>query len=259
MSDEPKGIRREVSGVGGISIGGTPVSYVAVLAAVVVVFAFIPASVVVGAGGGGWPLHDALHPLIGLLLGPVAGPIASIVGMLVGNAIAPYTNLGPWSFLLGGMSAFSVGMLTQRRSGAWLVPWVMTLVLHIAYYFLATSYGIGTGLWFSNVFTVTIALILIAIPQVRTWAVRTIQSEAPSARLGLALYIIFFFGSTAGVQIIWTQGFAMNPWPADVWPALIVIILLERVVFTLIGTLIALGVLAGLRRASFVKPTLAGY
>jgi hypothetical protein len=258
-TESPRGEKREVSGLGGVTIGGTPVSYVAIMAAIVAVLAFVPASVVVGGMGGGWPLHDAIHPLVGLLLGPIAGPIASVVGILIGNAIAPYTNLGPWSFMIGLMSAFSVGMVTQRGKWYWLVPWLITLVFHVVYYFLATNYGISPGMWFSNVFTVTIALILIAIPQVRDWAVRTVKESSVGWQMGVALYIIFFFGSTAGIQANWTPGFATAPWPAEVWPALIIIILLERVVFTLVGVIVGLGVIAALRRSSFVKPKLAGY
>ncbi len=259
-AEAPRGEKREVSGIGGVAIAGTPVSYVAIMAAIVAVLAFVPASVVVGGMGGGWPLHDAIHPLVGFLLGPIAGPIASVVGMLVGNAIAPYTNLGPWSPLMGLMSAFCVGMIVQRgNKWYWFIPWIIVAVLHVIYLVLALNYGIGFGLWMSNVFTVTIALVLIAIPQIRNWSVAALKEPVISWRMGVAMYIIFFFGSTAGIQAIWTPGFATNPWPAEVWPVLIPIILVERVVFTLVGTIVGLGVVAALRRSSFVKPATAGY
>src|SRR5262245_28098251 len=255
----PRGERREVSGLGGVTIAGTPISYVAIMAAIVAVLAFVPASVVIGGMGGGWPLHDAIHPLVGLLLGPIAGPIASVIGMLIGNAIAPYTNLGPWSPLMGLMSAFSVGMVVQRGKMYCLIPWIITLVLHVVYYFLVVNYGISPGLWFSNAFTVTVALILIAIPQIRNWSVITVQESNVSRQTGVALFVIFFFGSTAGIQVIWTPAFATNPWPAEVWTPLVVIILLERVVFTLIGVIVGLAVIAALRRSSYIRPQMAGY
>src|SRR5438067_7563442 len=163
----PKGEKREVKGIGGVSIAGTPVAYTAIMAAIVAVFAFIPASVVIGGTGGGWPLHDALHPLVGLLLGPIAGPIASVVGMLVGNAIAPYTNLGPESPLMGLMSALAVGCVTQKGKWYWIIPWVITLIALVVYYFLAAAQGIGPVLWFSNVWIVILSLILIVIPPIR--------------------------------------------------------------------------------------------
>lgn len=255
----PTAAKRDVQGVGGVKIGGAPVAYVAIMAAIVAVLAFVPASVVVGGMGGGWPLHDVLHPVIGLLLGPVAGPIASGIGMLVGMLIAPYTSLGPWSPVLGIMSAFSVGMVVQRGSPLWLVPWLIIAAFHVIYWLLCTNFGIGFGLWISNTFTVTIALVLIAVPPVRNWAVAAIHEASLSWRTGVALYIVFFFGSTAGIQALWIPNWLTNPWPAEVWPVLVPIILVERVVFALVGTIVALGVIPALRRSTFVKPTRAGY
>lgn len=258
-TDAPSGEKREVSGLGGVSIAGTPVSYVAIMAAIVAVLAFVPASVVVGGMGGGWPLHDAIHPLVGLLLGPIAGPIASVIGMLVGNAIAPYTNLGPWSPTMGLMSAFAVGMVAQRGKIYWLIPWILTAVFHVVYYFLAAGYEISFGLWLSNAFTVTIGLVLIIIPQVRNWSVKMVQESGVSWQMAVGMFIIFFFGSTAGIQIMWVPAFITNPWPAEVWPVLVPIILTERVVFSVVGTIVGMGVISALRRSSFVKPKMAGY
>src|SRR5918992_598956 len=116
-------LRQPQQAAGGVTIGGAPVSYVAIMTAIVAALAFVPASVVIGGAGGGWPLHDAIHPLNGLLLGPIAGPIASVVGIFIGNAIAPYTSLGPWSPILGGMAAFAVGMVVQTGRMRWLLPW----------------------------------------------------------------------------------------------------------------------------------------
>ncbi len=250
---------RQLTVTGGVSIGGAPVSYTALMAALVAVMAFVPASIVVGGMGGGWPLHDVIHPLLGLLLGPIAGPIASIVGILIGNVIAPYTSLGPWAALMGAMSAFAVGMVMQPNRSLWMVPWVITLAAHLIYLYQCLSYGIGFMLWLSNVFTVDVALVLIAIPQVRTWATETIREGGIGWRLFVALFIVFLFGSTAGIQLNWVPSFATNPWPAEVWPALIVIIFAERVVFTAVGALIGLGVLGALRRSPIAKAKMAGY
>jgi hypothetical protein len=114
-------------------------------------------------------------------------------------------------------------------------------------------------LWLSNVFTVTLALVLIAIPPVRRWTVATVKDPRISWRTGAAFFLLFFFGSTAGIQALWIPSFITNPWPADVWPVLIPIILVERVVFSLVGAIVALGVVPVLRRSTFVKPALAGY
>lgn len=259
MSEEGLTKEKIVSATRGVSIGGAPISYTAILAALVAVLAFIPASVVVGGMGGGWPFWDVLTPAVGLLLGPIAGPIAAAIGIVVGGVIAPYTNLGPWAFLIGAMAAFTVAMTVLPRRSLWFVPWVVTLALNVIYFFQATAYGIGPMMWWSNVFTIHIALILIAIPQIRTWSIHQIRTGPIGAKTFAAFTVVFFFGSTAGIQANWVPSFATNPWPAEVWPVLIVIILVERVAFTLVGALIAMALVSALRRSSMPKADMAGY
>ena len=250
---------RKVTAASGVSIGGAPVSYTAMFAALVAVMAFIPASIVVGGMGGGWPLHDVIHPVLGLLLGPIAGPIASVVGIVIGGVIAPYTNLGPWAFLIGGMSSFAVGMVMYPNRSLWYVPWVIVALLNVVYLFQALGYGIGLPLFFSNVFMVDIALVLIAIPRIRNWAIEHVRAPGSKGKEFAALFVVFFFGSTAGIQANWVPAFATNPWPAEVWPVLVPIIAVERVVFSAVGALIAVGVLAAIRRSTLPKARLAGY
>lgn len=250
---------RKISITGGVSIGGAPVSYTALLAALVAVLAFIPASIVVGGMGGGWPFHDTVHPLLGLLLGPIAGPIASAIGIVIGGVIAPHTNLGPWAFLMGAMSAFSVAMVMYPGRSLWYIPWLITLAAHLIYLYQSLSFGIGFPLWLSNVITIDIALILIAIPSLRNWSIAQIRSGTISWKTYAGFCVVFFFGSTAGIQLNWVPSFATNPWPAEVWPVLIPIIATERVVFTLVGALIAVGVVGGVRRSALAKAKLAGY
>lgn len=260
MAENPAGKKREVSGLGAVAIDGTPVAYVAIMAAIVAVFAFIPASIVIGGAGATWPAHDILHPLIGLILGPIAGPIASVVGIFIGNALAPYTSLGPWAMLMGGMSSFTAGMVVRKRSLAWLVPWLITAVLHAVYFFQAGNEGVGPGLWLTNTFTITLALILFVIPPVRNFVINTIKDPGATRwALLVALFLICFFGGTAGIQAPWVVWYATNPWPAEVWPTLVPAILLERGIFPIIGALIGFGLITALRRSSFVKPKNAGY
>ncbi len=259
MSEQSPAQAREVAAKAGVTIGGAPVGYTAILAALVAVLAFIPASVVVGGMGGGWPFWDVIAPAVGLLLGPIAGPIAATIGVVVGGVVAPYTNLGPWGFLIGAMAAFTVAMTLLPRRSLWFVPWAITLALNVIYWFQTQAYGISFGTWWSNVFTVHLALVLIAIPQLRNWAIGRIRSGSVGATTFAAFALVFFFGSTAGIQANWVPAFATNPWPAEVWSVLIVIILVERVVFTLVGALIAMALVAALRRSNMPKADLAGY
>jgi hypothetical protein len=258
MADE-RVQERNIAAKGGVSIGGAPVAYTAILAALVAVMALIPASIVVGGMGGGWPLHDVIHSVVGMLLGPIAGPIASAVGTVVGGVIAPYTNLGPWGFLLGAGNAFAVAMVLMPGRSRWYVPWGIVAALHVVYYFQTAAYGIPLGLWISNVFTVQVGLVLMAIPQVRNWAIDRIRTGGVSVQTFLAFYVVCLFGSVSGAQMLWVVGFATNPWPAEVWTVLIFVIFVERTAFAAVGALIATGVVQALRRSAIAKAEMAGY
>ncbi len=250
---------RSIAARGGVKIGGASVAYTAILAALVAAMALIPASIVVGGMGGGWPLHDVIHATVGMLLGPIAGPIASGIGTVLGGVIAPYTNLGPWGFLLGAGNAFAVAMTLMPGKSRWYVPFGIVLVLNVVYFFQCVAYGIPVGLWFSNVFTVQVALVLIAIPQIRNWSIERIRTGGISVQTYLAFLVVCFFGSTAGAQMLWVIGFATNPWPAEVWTVLVFIIFVERTAFAAVAAMIAVGVVRALRRSSIARAEMAGY
>ena len=87
----PTGARRVVHLHSQAVIAGAPVAYVSMLAAVVAGLSLIPFSIVLGTGGGTFPLSEALFALVGIILGPGAGAVTVLVGRLIGIGLAPYT------------------------------------------------------------------------------------------------------------------------------------------------------------------------
>src|SRR4029450_3295215 len=100
----PTGQRREVHIHSRATIAGAPVAYVTMLAAVVAGLSLIPFSIVLGTGGGTFPLSEALFALVGIILGPGAGAVTVLVGRLIGIGLAPYTAGS------GGLSACVAGV-----------------------------------------------------------------------------------------------------------------------------------------------------
>ena len=67
----PKGEERRVERVGGVTIGGAPIAYIIVWAAIVFGLSFVPLpiSLVLGIGGT-FPLSQTVYPVLGFILGP---------------------------------------------------------------------------------------------------------------------------------------------------------------------------------------------
>ena len=85
-----------------------------------------------------------------------------------------------------------------------------------------------------------------------------IASPSParlSAGLALGSWIVNTLGHTFGSAL----SFYINPWPANVWRILIPIIPAEQLFRAVVGTVIGVGVITGLRAIGLVKPEKAGY
>jgi len=256
MTHVPLGEEREVKRLSAIAIDGAPITYIIALASVVTVLAFIPLSVVL-ASGGSFPLSQGVYPLIGWLLGPLAGAVASATGALVGAFVAPYTTRSlPVSLLgalAGSFAAGTMGATGKRR--AWLLP------LHIAFGALLALYA-GRAVVQNHV-TVSAALLgsfidwsawLLFFLPTRTLATRWI-ADAHLSRVAMGLFlgtwIAAGFAHLAGSTVM----YALTNWPNAVWLSMTPIAPLEHGARALTGTIIGVGVIAGLRAIGWTKPS----
>src|SRR6266850_3447895 len=131
--EPPTGPRREVRIHGRATIAGAPVAYVSMLAAVVAGLSLVPFSIVLGTGGGTFPLSEALFALVGIILGPGAGAVTVLVGRLIGIGLAPYTaGSGVLSACCAVIGPVASGTMCQP-AGRWVAPWVICTLCYAAY------------------------------------------------------------------------------------------------------------------------------
>ena len=235
-------------------IFGSPISYVALMASVVAVFQLIPFSVVLGPGIS-FPLSLAIIGLVGILLGPWAGAIAVLIGSAIGVMIAPHTAwLGPITVLVMVITPIGTGLITNGKRvivGLYLIAasiiwWVL---------FLATN-------GFPQVWTALLQPwryllpgILLLLPVLTDKAVRLLKSENRLA-LGAALgYIIWVGGALDHTLSSIIGNLIMFQLPEDVWSFLTLFIIgAERGALALVGLIVGIGVIFGLRRMGARKP-----
>lgn len=260
MSDfRPSGPERSVQFHGSAAIDGAPVAYIVVLAAVVTTLSFIPFSVVLSSGGS-FPMSQGVFGLVGWILGPWAGAIAAGVGTLLGVFFAPHTA-GVWPLSIYGAmtAAFAAGCFaTARRRLFWPVIWLWSaasLVCYVGRAYYVAGIPAQTVLWGAAVDW--LAVLLLATP-LRRYIVGWLRSpNLTLVALGLFLGTAVAFG--VAHCCVCAVSFYLFNWPEPVWLLLIPLIPIEFLFRSLIGTVIGVGVLSGLRAIGLVKPAYATY
>jgi hypothetical protein len=251
------GPRRVVHPHGQAVISGAPVAYVSMLAAVVAGLSLIPFSIVLGTGGGTFPLSEALFALIGIILGPGAGAVTVLVGRLIGIGLAPYTaGSGVLSACCAVIGPVASGTMCQP-GGRWIVPWLLCTLCYAAYISRALTLDVTVPLALITTAANWLALLLWVSP-LRGLAVRWLRSPVgPRMVIGLAL--ITYIATNAVNVVNATIEYFRVGWPAPVWVVLAPLIPLERLGLTCVGTVIGVGVIRGLRQVNLIKAENAGY
>jgi hypothetical protein len=261
----PAGPEREVLFLRGADLDGAPVAYVVVLAAVVTALSFVPASVTLGSGGS-FPLSQGILPLLGWVLGPLAGAAATGVGTSIGVFVAPHTAGIPGISILGAIaSSFFAGVMRPgtRRDGEprswWWIPVALVLALALTYLFLRAFVlnGVGVRLLVAATAANWSALLLFVLPTRRVITRWIARPRGLRAVAGLVLGTWMVTGLAHLFQL--AIAYHMFNWPAEVWTLLVGFTPAEQVVRCLVGTVIGLGVLSGLRAIGLVKPAGAIY
>ena len=244
----------EMTSTRGRGIYGAPISYVALLAAVTAVLQLIPFSVVLGPGIS-FPLSLATGGLMGILLGPWAGAIAVLIGAVIGVLIAPHTAfLGPLTILVLVMAPLASGLIVtgrQRIVGTYLIGsavvwWLLylitdgmpedTLVLLFPWRYLLPG-------------------ILLFIPGINDRVLRLLGSENRLVLASALGYITWISLQTDHTISSIIGNLILFPLPEEVYRFLLLYIIgAERGALTLVGVVIGLGVIFGLRRMGVQKP-----
>jgi hypothetical protein len=261
MSEKtPIGEERQIESLNTAAIDGAPITYLIVLASIVVALSFFPMSVIIAIGGS-FPMSQGVLGLVGWILGPIAGPIASSIGAVIGIFVAPHTAGIPFIRIWGSiLTSFAAGtmVLGTKRKRWWLWVWVYAILSFIYFAFRALVINkVGIVPFISNTFVDWSALILFALPT-RTIFARWINSKNwVLVLLGLGFGTWMTFGLTHVCLAAIT--YQMFNWTEEVFIGLIPIIPFENLMRVTIGVVIGSGVIAGLRSIGLVKPEEAIY
>jgi hypothetical protein len=257
--DTPRGEEREVQRAPGVTVGGAPIAYIIVWAAIVFGLSFVPLPISVVFGiGGTFPLSQAVYPIMGFILGPWAGALAAGIGRMIGVFTAPHTStVGILSTLVAMTTAAAGGLLVDKRNRVWPLAPIAFVVTFLFYVGSGLASGVGLSLALLSTAVNWVGILLWLIPT-RTLARRWI-AEGESTKLAAGLILGSWVVNTSSYIVPNALFYPIFKWPPAEWALLAGVAPVEHLFRTLAGAAIGFGVIMGLRAIGIVKPDKAGY
>ena len=230
------------------AMGGIPVAYLAIWAAIIAVSAILPAIPLVG--GGTFGGQEFILALPGLLFGPLGGLVAASVGSLIASLIAPATAyFGLLTFYVAAIAAAVAGLLMQNtgRSRLWVL--IIYVVGAIAWPLIPAISSIGAYVYAKGAYWPMHATALLGL-WASPWAVKQIRTyEATPVALGVAViswtsYMVNHLWLSIGYSYLYPEG--PDQW---VFAFMSGIVPGQRIVLTLVSVVIGSALIIGLHRA----------
>ncbi len=208
---------------------------------------------IIGAIGKSISAAAVVAPLIGIILGPWLGTVAVTLGGLVGASIAPIGPFGPLSFLPWTASALASGLLYNRR---WQILTVLYSILLLAFVF----YPIVGPAWLHPYFVWLQLVGLVVLVSPLQWrAVRCMRKQTRMREMMLGVGVLSFVATLFG-HVVGSMMFEIMYWPTLIgdlgswswlWQSLTFLYPVERIIITVMATLIGVPLIKTLRTYGF--------
>lgn len=224
------------------------VASISVFAALYVVLGFIPLFYIFGAYGQYITAALILAPITGIILGPVGGTLAIAIGGIAGMALTGNMPMGIFTFLPGTFDALCVGLVYR---GKWYASVAIFAVFILAFAALPSIETAKYFVWFH-----AFALLILLSPA-STLAKEYVRNNDPQ-KIVMGVGILAFIGVLID-HIIGSLFFQiLTPLPPSVWEAVAFIYPIERVLVTIVATIIGAGIIKGIRASGLkIGETLA--
>jgi len=217
------------------------IAFISVFAALYVVLGFIPLFYIFGAYGQFITAALILAPITGIILGPVGGTLAITIGGIAGMAITGNMPMGVFTFLPGTFDALCVGLAFR---GKWYASATIFAVFILAFAALPSIGAAKYFVWFHAV------ALLILLSPASTLAKEYVKNNDPQ-KIVMGVGILAFIGVLID-HIVGSLFFQiLTPIPPSVWEAVAFIYPIERVLVTIVATVIGAGIIKGVSASGF--------
>lgn len=230
------------------AIGGIPVAYLAIWAAIIAVAGILPAIPLVG--GGTFGGQEFILALPGLLFGPLGGLVAAAVGSFIASLIAPATAyFGLLTFYVAAIAALVAGLLIKNTRSARLWVLILYVVGALAWPLVPAFSSIGSYVYAKWAYWPMHATALLGL-WASPWAVKQIRTfDTKRVPLGVAViswtaYMINHIWLSLGYSFLYPEG--PDQW---VFAFMSGIVPMQRIVLTVVSVIIGSALVIGLHRA----------
>jgi len=228
-----------VIGKGPMTLHLTPaeIALISIFAALYVVTGSMPLFYIFGAYGQFMTAALLIAPIIGIALGPVGGTLAITIGGIAGMSLTGNMPMGIFSFLPGTFNALCIGLAFR---GKWYVSAAIFAVFIVAFASLPSIGAAKYYVWFD-----AFGLLILLSPA-STLAVEYAKSTDPQ-KIVLGVGILAFIGVLID-HIVGSLVFQLlTPLPQSIWETVAFIYPIERVLVTIVATIIGTGIIRGVR------------
>jgi len=229
------------------------VALVCCFAPLYAVFSFWSLFPVIGAMGKVITIAAVISPLMGIILGPSLGSVSVTLGGILGASLAQTGPFGPLSFIPGVAAAFCSGLLYEgeRRASA-----ILYSVLLLAFAFYPRT---GPA-WLHPYFVwLQLAGLALLISPLQSKAREFTRNQSNPLELSLGVGLISFT-ATLFSHIVGCIMFELIYWPIvfsepdfwrPLWQTLTFVYPAERLIITLIATIIGAPLIRTLKAFGF--------
>ena len=245
---EAKAVSPPAKSPSAIHLTTRDVASISVFAALYVVLGFIPLFYIFGAYGQFITAALVLAPITGIALGPAGGTLAIAIGGIAGMAMTGSMPMGIFTFLPGTFDALCVGLAFR---GKWHISAAIFAVFILAFAALPSIGAAKYFIWFH-----ALALLILLSPA--STLARQYAKNSDPQKIVMGVGVLTFIGVLID-HIVGSLFFQiLSPISPSIWEAVAFIYPIERVLVTIVATIIGAGMIKGIRASGLkIGETLA--
>ena len=219
--------------------------------ALYVVLYALPVFPIIGLPGAAIPAAAIMAPITGMLIGPFLGALSTILGGLISFFIGRFSIV---SIFAASITSLYSGLLYAGKKKTCTYLYILLLIAFGAYPYIGPFWLYPQLTWFQ------IIVLLILLSLLSSRAVERMRSLIGYRRGFPYLFTVFLVSTMAG-QIAGSLAFEIIFWPAfigeieawrGIWSAVTWIYPIERIIISLLATIIGIPLLKALKSAKLI-------